>query len=83
MSLLLHCQYINAGYMNKPKETKSYLLYYYPGVKAQFLRKKKNPVETVAEQKVSVRQALTPDYMQTQQCNCAGIPFFCLQTRIE
>lgn len=49
MSLLLHCQYINAGYMNKPKETKSYLLYYYPGVKAQFLRKKKkNPVETVA-----------------------------------
>lgn len=40
MSLLLHCQYINTSYMNKPKETKSYLLYYYAGVKAQILGKK-------------------------------------------
>lgn len=41
-SLLLHRQYINTSYMNKPEETKSYLLCYYPRVKAQFLGKKKS-----------------------------------------
>lgn len=37
--------------MNKPKETTSYLLCYYPEVKAQILGKK-NPVGIAAEQKV-------------------------------
>lgn len=36
--------------MNKPKETKSYLLCYYPEVKAQILGKK--IAEIAAEQKV-------------------------------